>query len=68
MAVKTVLWMGEVANGNVNVVVWFNARPEILKSALVRAVDKGQLEQITGKGASGTFQVSPTRYVWGAIN
>ncbi|XP_037634767.1 heterochromatin protein 1-binding protein 3 isoform X1 [Sebastes umbrosus] len=32
-------------------------RPDILKSALVRAVEKGQLEQITGKGASGTFQL-----------
>ncbi|XP_070967427.1 heterochromatin protein 1-binding protein 3-like [Oncorhynchus clarkii lewisi] len=32
-------------------------RPDILKSGLVRAVDKGQLEQITGKGASGTFQL-----------
>ncbi|XP_064824720.1 heterochromatin protein 1-binding protein 3-like isoform X2 [Oncorhynchus masou masou] len=32
-------------------------RPDILKSALVRAVDKGHLEQITGKGASGTFQL-----------
>ncbi|XP_061075226.1 heterochromatin protein 1-binding protein 3-like [Conger conger] len=32
-------------------------RPEVLKAALQRAVDKGHLEQITGKGASGTFQV-----------
>uniref|UniRef100_A0A3P8Y0W4 Heterochromatin protein 1-binding protein 3 n=1 Tax=Esox lucius TaxID=8010 RepID=A0A3P8Y0W4_ESOLU len=32
-------------------------RPDVLKSALVRAVDKGHLEQITGKGASGTFQL-----------
>ncbi|XP_041747509.1 heterochromatin protein 1-binding protein 3 isoform X1 [Coregonus clupeaformis] len=32
-------------------------RPDILKSGLVRAVDKGHLEQITGKGASGTFQL-----------
>ncbi|XP_062314178.1 heterochromatin protein 1-binding protein 3 isoform X2 [Osmerus eperlanus] len=32
-------------------------RPDILKSALVRAVEKGHLEQITGKGASGTFQL-----------
>ncbi|KAJ7998644.1 hypothetical protein DPEC_G00207020 [Dallia pectoralis] len=31
--------------------------PDVLKTALVRAVDKGQLEQITGKGASGTFQL-----------
>lgn len=32
-------------------------RPDILKSALVRAVERGYLEQITGKGASGTFQL-----------
>ncbi|XP_064161290.1 heterochromatin protein 1-binding protein 3-like isoform X2 [Anguilla rostrata] len=32
-------------------------RPEVLKMALQKAVDKGHLEQITGKGASGTFQV-----------
>ncbi|KAG9337673.1 hypothetical protein JZ751_028323, partial [Albula glossodonta] len=32
-------------------------RPDLLKSALQRAVDKGHLEQITGKGASGTFQI-----------
>ncbi|KPP60936.1 hypothetical protein Z043_121018 [Scleropages formosus] len=32
-------------------------RPDLLKSALQRAVDKGHLEQITGKGASGTFQL-----------
>uniref|UniRef100_A0A668SV73 Heterochromatin protein 1-binding protein 3 n=1 Tax=Oreochromis aureus TaxID=47969 RepID=A0A668SV73_OREAU len=32
----------------------------ILKSALVRAVEKGQLEQITGKGARGTFQLKRT--------
>ncbi|XP_063293202.1 heterochromatin protein 1-binding protein 3 [Pelobates fuscus] len=32
-------------------------RPQMLKNALQRAVEKGQLEQITGKGASGTFQV-----------
>ncbi|KAM9270058.1 heterochromatin protein 1-binding protein 3 isoform 2-T4 [Morus bassanus] len=31
-------------------------RPQLLKNALQRAVEKGQLEQITGKGASGTFQ------------
>ncbi|XP_071388098.1 heterochromatin protein 1-binding protein 3 isoform X2 [Centroberyx affinis] len=35
-------------------------RPEILKSALVKAVEKGQLERITGKGASGTFQLKRT--------
>ncbi|XP_004547527.1 heterochromatin protein 1-binding protein 3 isoform X2 [Maylandia zebra] len=35
-------------------------RPEVLKSALVRAVEKGQLEQITGKGARGTFQLKRT--------
>lgn len=32
-------------------------RPDLLKSALLRAVDKGHLEQLTGKGASGTFQL-----------
>ncbi|XP_051028173.1 heterochromatin protein 1-binding protein 3 isoform X2 [Acomys russatus] len=32
-------------------------RPQLLKNALQRAVDRGQLEQITGKGASGTFQL-----------
>uniref|UniRef100_S4RC66 Heterochromatin protein 1-binding protein 3 n=1 Tax=Petromyzon marinus TaxID=7757 RepID=S4RC66_PETMA len=32
-------------------------RPTMLKQALQRCVGKGQLEQITGKGASGTFQV-----------
>ncbi|MEE6482366.1 hypothetical protein FKM82_013230 [Ascaphus truei] len=32
-------------------------RPQMLKNALQRAVEKGQLEQITGKGASGTFQL-----------
>ncbi|XP_038147154.1 heterochromatin protein 1-binding protein 3 [Cyprinodon tularosa] len=32
-------------------------RPDLLKSALVRAVEKGHLEQITGKGATGTFQL-----------
>ncbi|XP_077459775.1 heterochromatin protein 1-binding protein 3 isoform X2 [Stigmatopora argus] len=35
-------------------------RPEVLKSALVKAVERGQLEQITGKGASGTFQLKRT--------
>lgn len=35
----------------------FPFRPQLLKNALQRAVEKGQLEQITGKGASGTFQV-----------
>ncbi|KAM3877746.1 heterochromatin protein 1-binding protein 3 [Diretmus argenteus] len=35
-------------------------RPDLLKSALVRAVEKGQLERITGKGASGTFQLKRT--------
>ncbi|XP_032802800.2 heterochromatin protein 1-binding protein 3 [Petromyzon marinus] len=34
-------------------------RPTMLKQALQRCVGKGQLEQITGKGASGTFQLSP---------
>ncbi|KAL2296664.1 hypothetical protein Nmel_015999 [Mimus melanotis] len=33
-----------------------DVRPQLLKNALQRAVEKGQLEQITGKGASGTFQ------------
>ncbi|KAM8868304.1 heterochromatin protein 1-binding protein 3 isoform 1-T3 [Synchiropus picturatus] len=32
-------------------------RPDVLKTALVKAVEKGQLEQITGKGATGTFQL-----------
>ncbi|KAJ8259642.1 hypothetical protein GJAV_G00171790 [Gymnothorax javanicus] len=32
-------------------------RPDILKTALQKAVGNGYLEQITGKGASGTFQV-----------
>uniref|UniRef100_A0A3Q3X641 Heterochromatin protein 1-binding protein 3 n=1 Tax=Mola mola TaxID=94237 RepID=A0A3Q3X641_MOLML len=32
-------------------------KPEVLKTALVKAVERGQLEQITGKGARGTFQV-----------
>ncbi|XP_041808298.1 heterochromatin protein 1-binding protein 3 isoform X2 [Chelmon rostratus] len=35
-------------------------RPEVLKAALVKAVEKGQLEQITGKGARGTFQLKRT--------
>ncbi|XP_057702803.1 heterochromatin protein 1-binding protein 3 isoform X2 [Corythoichthys intestinalis] len=35
-------------------------RPEVLKSALVKAVERGQLEQITGKGAWGTFQLKRT--------
>ncbi|XP_068451993.1 heterochromatin protein 1-binding protein 3 isoform X2 [Clinocottus analis] len=35
-------------------------RPDVLKSALVRAVEKGHLEQITGKGANGTFQLKRT--------
>uniref|UniRef100_A0A2K5LFD9 Heterochromatin protein 1-binding protein 3 n=1 Tax=Cercocebus atys TaxID=9531 RepID=A0A2K5LFD9_CERAT len=30
---------------------------QLLKNALQRAVERGQLEQITGKGASGTFQL-----------
>nr|XP_033777775.1 heterochromatin protein 1-binding protein 3 isoform X2 [Geotrypetes seraphini] len=34
-----------------------DSRPQMLKNALQRAVEKGQLEQITGKGASGTFQL-----------
>lgn len=38
-------------------------RPQLLKNALQRAVEKGQLEQITGKGASGTFQVGEGRAV-----
>ncbi|XP_043976882.1 heterochromatin protein 1-binding protein 3 isoform X1 [Gambusia affinis] len=32
-------------------------RPDQLKTALVRAVEKGHLEQITGTGARGTFQL-----------
>lgn len=35
-------------------------RPEVLKDALVKAVERGQLEQITGKGARGTFQLKRT--------
>ncbi|CAD7677413.1 unnamed protein product [Nyctereutes procyonoides] len=31
--------------------------PQLLKNALQRAVERGQLEQITGKGAYGTFQL-----------
>ncbi|XP_063798138.1 heterochromatin protein 1-binding protein 3 isoform X2 [Pseudophryne corroboree] len=34
-----------------------DVKPQMLKNALQRAVEKGQLEQITGKGASGTFQL-----------
>ncbi|XP_056128737.1 heterochromatin protein 1-binding protein 3 isoform X2 [Lampris incognitus] len=34
-----------------------DTRPELLKVALVKAVEKGHLERITGKGASGTFQL-----------
>lgn len=39
------------------VIDWFILRPGILKTALLKAVERGQLEQITGKGARGTFQV-----------
>ncbi|XP_044023967.1 heterochromatin protein 1-binding protein 3 isoform X2 [Siniperca chuatsi] len=35
-------------------------RPDVLKAALVKAVEKGQLDQITGKGARGTFQLKRT--------
>ncbi|KAM6928277.1 heterochromatin protein 1-binding protein 3 [Xenentodon cancila] len=35
-------------------------RPDVLKTALVKAVEKGHLEQITGKGARGTFQLKRT--------
>lgn len=46
----------------------FPFRPQLLKNALQRAVEKGQLEQITGKGASGTFQVGkggfPRNWGW----
>ncbi|XP_062402077.1 heterochromatin protein 1-binding protein 3 [Sardina pilchardus] len=35
-------------------------RPDILKNGLQRAVERGQLEQITGKGATGTFQLKKT--------
>ncbi|MBN3307691.1 HP1B3 protein, partial [Amia calva] len=34
-----------------------DSRPQMLKNALQKAVEKGQLEQLTGKGASGTFQL-----------
>ncbi|KAK3512677.1 hypothetical protein QTP70_022631 [Hemibagrus guttatus] len=33
------------------------SRPDVLKNCLQRSVEKGFLEQITGKGASGTFQL-----------
>ncbi|KAI5622982.1 heterochromatin protein 1-binding protein 3 [Silurus asotus] len=33
------------------------SRPDVLKNCLQRSVEKGYLEQITGKGASGTFQL-----------
>ncbi|XP_058230051.1 heterochromatin protein 1-binding protein 3 isoform X2 [Hemibagrus wyckioides] len=33
------------------------SRPDILKNCLQRSVERGFLEQITGKGASGTFQL-----------
>ncbi|CAF90413.1 unnamed protein product, partial [Tetraodon nigroviridis] len=36
-----------------------DSRPDVLRTALVKAVERGQLERITGKGASGTFQVRP---------
>ncbi|XP_013864955.1 heterochromatin protein 1-binding protein 3 [Austrofundulus limnaeus] len=32
-------------------------RPDVLKTALGKAVEKGHLEQVTGKGAQGTFQL-----------
>uniref|UniRef100_A0A1A7Y1J5 Heterochromatin protein 1-binding protein 3 n=1 Tax=Iconisemion striatum TaxID=60296 RepID=A0A1A7Y1J5_9TELE len=32
-------------------------RPDVLKTALVKAVEKGHLDQVTGKGACGTFQL-----------
>ncbi|XP_065811166.1 heterochromatin protein 1-binding protein 3 isoform X3 [Labrus bergylta] len=35
-------------------------RPDVLKAALVKAVEKGHLEQITGTGARGTFQLKRT--------
>ncbi|XP_017264402.1 heterochromatin protein 1-binding protein 3 isoform X2 [Kryptolebias marmoratus] len=35
-------------------------RPDVLKTALGKAVEKGHLEQVTGKGASGTFQLKHT--------
>ncbi|XP_062263419.1 heterochromatin protein 1-binding protein 3 isoform X2 [Platichthys flesus] len=35
-------------------------RPDVLKTALLKAVERGQLEQITGKGARGTFQLKRT--------
>ncbi|KAA8593577.1 hypothetical protein FQN60_009693 [Etheostoma spectabile] len=34
--------------------------PDVLKTALVKAVEKGHLKQITGKGATGTFQLRRT--------
>ncbi|XP_011611880.2 heterochromatin protein 1-binding protein 3 isoform X1 [Takifugu rubripes] len=35
-------------------------RPDVLRTALVKAVERRQLERITGKGASGTFQLKRT--------
>uniref|UniRef100_H3C3H8 Heterochromatin protein 1-binding protein 3 n=1 Tax=Tetraodon nigroviridis TaxID=99883 RepID=H3C3H8_TETNG len=37
-----------------------DSRPDVLRTALVKAVERGQLERITGKGASGTFQLKRT--------
>ncbi|KAI2659034.1 Heterochromatin protein 1-binding protein 3 [Labeo rohita] len=34
-----------------------DSRPEVLKNCLQKSVENGFLEQITGKGASGTFQL-----------
>lgn len=34
-----------------------DSRPDVLKNCLQKSVEKGYLEQITGKGASGTFQL-----------
>lgn len=42
--------------------VWVSLRPDVLKNCLQRSVEKGYLEQITGKGASGTFQVRTLEY------
>ncbi|XP_032370123.1 heterochromatin protein 1-binding protein 3 isoform X1 [Etheostoma spectabile] len=41
---------------NFNIENW----PDVLKTALVKAVEKGHLKQITGKGATGTFQLRRT--------
>lgn len=48
-----------------------NDRPKVLKSALDRAVDKGWLKQISGKGFSGSYRLMHPYYpspkeLWGS--